>query len=83
MYCKVSVGDNEQLTDVAKDNLLNGNVPQNGPAPQVPTLIWNSTMQFPIRNINSESLKIAVYEMCIFTPDGKFKILYLCIKRRL
>lgn len=71
VYCKVSLGDNEQLTDVAKDNLINGNVVQNGAgAPQVPTLIWNSTMQFPIRNINNETLKIDVYEMCLFTPDG-------------
>lgn len=70
MYCKVSLGDQEQCTDVAKDNLLNGNIPQSG-APQVPTLIWNSSMQFPVRNINQEILKIDVYEMCLFTPDGK------------
>lgn len=73
IYCKVSVGDQVQLTDIARDNLINGNVAHNG-APQVPILIWNYSMQFPVRNINEEVLKIDVYEMCLFRPDGKSQI---------
>lgn len=71
IYCKVILGDQEQHTDIGKDNLINGNTPQNG-APQVPMLVWNYSMQFLIRNINEDALTITVFEMCPFQPDGTF-----------
>lgn len=71
VYCKVFLGDQQQQTDVAKENIINGNSIQNG-VPQVPTLTWNHSMQFHVRNLNEDILSLAVYEMCPFSPDGKF-----------
>lgn len=72
VYCKVSLGEQEQQTDMAKDNMTsNGNITHNGP-PQIPTLIWNYSMQFHVRNISEDVLQLVVYEMCPFTPDGKW-----------
>ncbi|KAF5279390.1 hypothetical protein FQA39_LY05500 [Lamprigera yunnana] len=68
IYCKVSVDDQEQITDTATDNIINGNVMQNG-APPIPMLVWNYSMQFLLGNINEEVLQIVVYEMCEYEPD--------------
>lgn len=76
IYCKVILGDQEQHTDIGRDNLINGNAPQNG-APQVPMLVWNYSMQFLIRNINEDALTITVFEMCPFQPDGTFNMTWI------
>ncbi|KAF5294447.1 hypothetical protein FQR65_LT01573 [Abscondita terminalis] len=68
IYCKVSMDDQEHITDAATDNVINGNVVQNG-APPIPMLIWNYSMQFLIKNINEDVLTFVVYEMCSFQPD--------------
>ncbi|XP_022910047.2 intersectin-1 isoform X2 [Onthophagus taurus] len=68
IYCKVSLGKQEQQTDIAKDNLSNGNGPQNG-YPQIPNLVWNSSMQFHVASIKDDVLSLCVYEMCLFKPD--------------
>ncbi|KAB0793537.1 hypothetical protein PPYR_13157 [Photinus pyralis] len=68
IYCKVTVNDQEHLTDVATDNVINGNVIQNGVVP-ASLLVWNYSMQFLIKNINEEVLSIVVLEMCPFQPD--------------
>lgn len=65
------MGNQEQQTDIAKDNLINGNVPQNG-VPQVPTLVWNYSMQFQITNLHTETITFIVHEMNPFTPDGNY-----------
>ncbi|KAG5876056.1 hypothetical protein JTB14_016798 [Gonioctena quinquepunctata] len=68
IYCKVLIGTQEQDTDIAKESSSNGNNIQNG-APPIPTLIWNSSMQFQLRNINQEALKFIVCERNTFSPD--------------
>ncbi|XP_017772546.1 PREDICTED: intersectin-1 isoform X2 [Nicrophorus vespilloides] len=72
IYCRVSLGDSVQNTNVAADS-MNGNPPAsqqaNNGIPQPPSLIWNFSMQFPIRTIQDEMLTVAVYEMCPFSPD--------------
>ena len=78
VYCKVVLGHQEQFTDIGKDNMMNGNGPSNG-LPQVPTLIWNCSMQFYITNISDDVLKLFVYEMCLFKPDGKCFDIYSSI----
>lgn len=70
IYCKVSLGDQEQETDVAKETVINGNTNQT--VPQVPVLVWNHSMQFPVRSLGEDVLTLVVYEMCPFTTDGKF-----------
>lgn len=71
MYCKVSLGNQEQETDFAKDSLNNGNVPLNT-APQVPTLVWNCSMQFQLRSLNEEALSFVVLEHNPYSLDGEF-----------
>lgn len=71
MYCKVSLGNQEQETDFAKDSLNNGNVPLNT-APQVPTLVWNCSMQFQLRSLNEEVLTFVVLEHNPYSLDGEF-----------
>lgn len=73
------MGDQEQCTDIAKDNPMNGNIMQNG-VMQMPVVVWNSSMQFHIKNINQDNLVITVYEKCLFTPDGKLKTISLFLK---
>ncbi|CAH1112689.1 unnamed protein product [Psylliodes chrysocephalus] len=68
VYCKVCLGNQEQETDVAKENLINGNAAQNG-VPQIPSLVWNYSMQFQLRNINQEILTFSVYKQNHFSPD--------------
>lgn len=70
IYCKVYLGKQEQQTDIGKDNSSNGNGPQNG-FPQIPTLVWNCSMQFHVSSIKSDVLTVIVYEMCPFKPDSK------------
>lgn len=70
IYCKVCLGKQEQQTDIGKDNMSNGNGPQNG-FPQIPTLIWNCSMQFHVSSIKNDVLTVIVYEMCPFKPDSK------------
>lgn len=71
IYCKVTLGPQEQQTDIAKENVNNGNIPQNG-IPQIPSLLWNYSMQFQLRNINQEVLTFVVLEQNPFAPDGEF-----------
>ncbi|XP_056641885.1 intersectin-1-like isoform X1 [Diorhabda sublineata] len=68
IYCKVLLGTQEQETDVAKENINNGNNIQNG-APHIPALVWNHSMQFQLRNINQENLSFVVYKQNLFSPD--------------
>ncbi|KAI4469626.1 eh domain [Holotrichia oblita] len=68
IYCKVYLGKQEQQTDIGKDNSSNGNGPQNG-FPQIPTLVWNCSMQFHVSSIKTDVLTVIVYEMCPFKPD--------------
>lgn len=67
------MGDQEHVTEVAKDNPLNGNIMHNS-GTQMPILVWNASMQFHIKNINQDNLTITLYEKCLFKPDGKFSI---------
>ncbi|XP_018567623.1 intersectin-1 isoform X2 [Anoplophora glabripennis] len=68
IYCKVTLGPQEQQTDIAKENINNGNIPQSG-IPQIPSLVWNYSMQFQLRNINQEVLTFVVLEQNPFAPD--------------
>jgi hypothetical protein len=68
VYCKVTLGDNKQQTDLSKDQNINGNVPQNG-APPIPTIVWNYSMQFQLRNLDSEVLTFVVYGLNLYCPD--------------
>ncbi|XP_050307151.1 intersectin-1 isoform X3 [Anthonomus grandis grandis] len=68
VYCRVSLGSQEQETDFAKDTLNNGNLPQNG-TPLIPSLVWNCSMQFQLRNVNEESLNFVVLEHNPFSLD--------------
>ncbi|GJQ83722.1 putative Eps15 homology domain protein [Trypoxylus dichotomus] len=68
IYCKVYLGKQEQQTDIGRDNMSNGNGPQNG-CPQIPTLVWNCSMQFHVGSIKDDVLTVVVYEMCPFKPD--------------
>lgn len=76
IYCKVVLGDQEQQTDVARETLASANQNQKG-VPQIPVLIWNYSMQFHVKNIEEEVLIFTVYESCLYTPDGKLKVIYL------
>ena len=69
VYCKVTLGDQKQQTDLSKDQVINGNVPQNG-APQAPTIVWNSSMQFQLRNIDTEIVTFTVFGLNLYCPDG-------------
>ncbi|KAJ8949979.1 hypothetical protein NQ318_002388 [Aromia moschata] len=68
IYCKVCLGSQEQQTDIAKESINNGNIPQNG-VPLIPSLMWNHSMQFQLRNINQEVLMFVVLEQNPFSPD--------------
>nr|XP_023015070.1 intersectin-1 isoform X3 [Leptinotarsa decemlineata] len=68
IYCKVMLGTQEQDTDVAKEHPTNGNTVHNS-APPIPSLVWNYSMQFQLRNINQEVLAFIVCERNEFTPD--------------
>jgi hypothetical protein len=68
VYCKVTLGDQRQQTDLSKDQNINGNVPQNG-APPNPTIAWNYSMQFQLRNLDSEVLTFVVYGLNLYCPD--------------
>jgi hypothetical protein len=68
VYCKVTLGDQRQQTDLSKDQNINGNVPQNG-APPIPTIVWNYSMQFQLRNLDSEVLTFVVYGLNLYCPD--------------
>lgn len=70
VYCKVTLGNQEQETDFAKDSMNNGNVPQNG-VPQIPSLAWNCSMQFQLRNLNEENLNFVVLQHNPYSLDGK------------
>lgn len=72
IYCKVTLGDQEQQTTLAKETLVPANQNQNR-VPQVPVLIWNYSMQFHIRHLE-EVLTFTVYESCLYTPDGEQNI---------
>ncbi|KAK5640414.1 hypothetical protein RI129_011225 [Pyrocoelia pectoralis] len=83
IYCKVSVNDQQHVTNVATDNVVNGNVIQNGVIP-ASLLVWNYSMQFLLKNINDEVLTIVVLEMCSFQPDeflGRAEVKILDIYR--
>lgn len=70
IYCRVTLGNQEQETDFAKDSMDNGNnTPQNG-APQMANLVWNCSMQFQIRNLNKERLTFVVLEHNPYSLDG-------------
>ncbi|CAH1178984.1 unnamed protein product [Phaedon cochleariae] len=68
IYCKVMLGTQEQETDIARETFPNGNSAQNG-IPQIPSLVWNYSMQFQLRNINQEVLSFTVFERNSFSPD--------------
>ncbi|XP_063920516.1 intersectin-1 isoform X2 [Zophobas morio] len=68
VYCKVTLGDQKQQTDLSKDQVINGNVPQNG-TPQAPTIVWNSSMQFQLRNIDTEIVTFTVFGLNLYCPD--------------
>ncbi|XP_044270711.1 intersectin-1 isoform X3 [Tribolium madens] len=68
VYCKVTLGDQKQQTDLSKDQSINGNVPQNS-ALQVPTLVWNYSMQFQLRNLETEVVTFTVYGLNLYCPD--------------
>ncbi|XP_008190947.1 intersectin-2 isoform X1 [Tribolium castaneum] len=68
VYCKVTLGDQRQQTDLSKDQIINGNVPQNS-APQVPTIVWNYSMQFQLRNLETEVITFTVYGLNLYCPD--------------
>ncbi|XP_050500255.1 intersectin-1-like isoform X2 [Diabrotica virgifera virgifera] len=68
IYCKVALGTQEQETDVARETYNNGNSVQNG-LPHTPSLVWNYSMQFQLRNLNQESLIVTVYKQNHFSPD--------------
>lgn len=70
IFCKVSMGDQEQVTDVVQTNSENGNIFHSNDSLS-PYLVWNTSMQFHIKNINEDNLVIEVFEKCLFTPDGK------------
>lgn len=71
IYVKVSLGSQEQDTDLAKETFANGNAIQNG-APPIPLLVWNYNMQFQLRNVNQEILTFVVQEQNQFGPDGRY-----------
>ncbi|XP_066254448.1 intersectin-1 isoform X2 [Euwallacea similis] len=68
IYCKVTLGNQEQETDFAKDSLNNGNVQLNS-IPQIPSLVWNCSMQFQLRNLNEEALTFVVLEHNPYSLD--------------
>ncbi|XP_076263681.1 dynamin associated protein 160 isoform X4 [Rhynchophorus ferrugineus] len=68
IYCKVTLGNQEQETGFARDSLNNGNVPPNG-VPQIPSFVWNHSMQFQLRNINEEILTFTVLEHNPYSQD--------------
>ncbi|XP_030749114.1 intersectin-1 isoform X3 [Sitophilus oryzae] len=68
VYCKVTLGNQEQETNFAKDSFNNGNISQNG-APQSPCFIWDCSMQFQLRNINEEILTFTVLEQNLYSLD--------------
>lgn len=70
IYVKVTLGSQEQETDLAKETFSNGTVVQSG-APPIPLLVWNYNMQFQLRNVNQEILTFVVHEQNQFGPDGK------------
>ncbi|XP_044748493.1 intersectin-1 isoform X2 [Coccinella septempunctata] len=65
IFCKVTLGDQELKTDIAKEsasNSANGN-------PHISSLIWNNPMQFHLKNIHDEVVTFEVFELSAFTPD--------------
>ncbi|XP_025833067.1 intersectin-1 isoform X2 [Agrilus planipennis] len=68
IYCKVILGDQEQQTNAVSDSIIGSNTSLNG-APQIPTLVWDYSMQFHVKNINEEILTLIVYETSAFQPD--------------
>ncbi|RZC40579.1 RhoGEF and/or C2 domain containing protein [Asbolus verrucosus] len=68
VYCKVTLGDQKQQTDLSKDHVMNGNLPQNG-TPQIPTIVWNYSMQFQLRNVESEVVTFQVFGLNLYCPD--------------
>lgn len=69
IYVKVSLGAQEQETNLAKETFANGNAVQNG-APPIPLFLWNYNMQFQLRNVNQEILTFVVQEQNLYGPDG-------------
>ncbi|XP_045464724.1 intersectin-1 isoform X2 [Harmonia axyridis] len=65
IFCKVTLGDQEQRTDIAKESTscsANGN-------PPVSLLFWNNPMQFHLKNIYEEVVTFEVFELSAYTPD--------------
>lgn len=75
VYCKVTLGNQEQETDFAKDSMNNGNIPPNA-VPQIPSLVWNCSMQFQLRNLNEENLNFVVLQHNPYSLDGKKKYIF-------
>ncbi|CAH0548139.1 unnamed protein product [Brassicogethes aeneus] len=65
VYTKVTLGCQEQQTEVGKCSSLNGNAAQNAEA----VLMWNFSMQFQLRDVNRETLMFIVYEQNLYSPD--------------
>lgn len=58
-YCLVSMGGQENKTKVVLQNL---------------NPVWDSSMQFIVRDLEQDLLCITVYDKDLFTPDGKIVI---------
>uniref|UniRef100_A0AAR5QBU5 Intersectin-1 n=1 Tax=Dendroctonus ponderosae TaxID=77166 RepID=A0AAR5QBU5_DENPD len=69
IYCRVTLGNQEQETDFAKDSMENGNNTQQNGAPQLANLVWNCSMQFQLRNLNKERLTFVVLEHNPYSLD--------------
>lgn len=67
IYTKVNLGNQEQQTELGKYVAANGNGAPNSES----VLVWNSSMQFQVRDVNREFVAFTVYEYNQFSPDGK------------
>ncbi|XP_049819968.1 intersectin-1 isoform X3 [Aethina tumida] len=65
IYTKVNLGNQEQQTELGKYVAANGNGAPNSES----VLVWNSSMQFQVRDVNREFVAFTVYEYNQFSPD--------------
>ncbi|XP_060519309.1 intersectin-2 isoform X2 [Cylas formicarius] len=87
VYCKVTLGSQEQDTDFGGDGSNNGNATPGGGAPQAPHLVWNYSMQFQLRNLGEESLVFVVlehnpYGLDEFLGRAELKLAEVCRESR-
>ena len=55
-YCEVRMGSQEHKTRVVQDNL---------------NPVWDSSMQFTVKDLEQDVLCITVYDRDLFSPNGK------------